>query len=290
MKKYYVVTTGKIENAVMFRDDEDFTAGMNYVAIVAARHSRVKVIAFILMSNHVHFVLIGAREDVEAFTLDFKTRYSSYFSRKYGVKGLLKRNEIDFSEIDMAPESREQAIAYVLMNCVAANICYQANQYPWGTGNIYFNPTKPTGRVIGKITAREKQKILHTNDYHLPSNWIVSDEGVILPQNYVDVEIVESCFRTPKRMGYFLQNSSKAKKRLETDENLPAFTDQAIIGILPQLYRSLFHKNSFQELRPDEQTELMRQIRFRFSADIHQIARVCGLTYAEATKKIDDLP
>ena len=91
-------------------------------------------------------------------------------------------------------------------------------------------------------------------------------------------------------MGYFLQNSSKAKKRLETDENLPAFTDQAIIGILPQLYRSLFHKNSFQELRPDEQTELMRQIRFRFSADIHQIARVCGLTYAEATKKIDDLP
>lgn len=289
MKKYYIVTTGKIENAVMFRDDEDFTAGMNYVAIVASRHSRVKVVAFILMSNHVHFVLIGTREDVDAFTLDFKVRYSLYFSRKYGVKGLLKRNEIDVREIETTPEAKEQTIAYVLMNCVAANICFQANQYPWGTGNIYFNPSRPAGRVLGSMSGREKERLLHTNDNNLPSNWIVSDEGVILPQNYVDVEIVESCFRTPKRMGFFLQNSSKAKKRLEIDENLPAFTDQAIIGILPQLYRSLFRKNSFQELRPEEQTELMRQIRFRFSADIHQIARVCGLTYAEATKKIDDI-
>lgn len=289
MKKYYVVTTGKIENAVMFRNDEDFTAGMNYVAIVASRHSRVKVVAFILMSNHVHFVLIGTREDVDAFTLDFKVRYSLYFSRKYGVKGLLKRNEIDVREIETTPEAKEQAIAYVLMNCVAANICFQANQYPWGTGNIYFNPSRPAGRVLGSMSGREKERLFHTNDNNLPSNWIVSDEGVILPQNYVDVEIVESCFRTPKRMGFFLQNSSKAKKRLEIDENLPAFTDQAILGILPQLYRSLFRKNSFQELRPEEQTELMRQIRFRFSADIHQIARVCGLTYAEATKKIDDI-
>ena len=289
MKKYYVVTTGKIEDAVMFRDDEDFTAGMNYVAIVASRHPRVKVVAFILMSNHVHFVLIGAREDVEAFTLDFKVRYSLYFSRKYGVKGLLKRNKIDVREIETTPEAKEQIIAYVLMNCVAANICFQANQYPWGTGNIYFNPSRPVGRVLGSMSGREKERLFHTNDNNLPSNWIVSDEGVILPQNYVDVEIVESCFRTPKRMGFFLQNSSKAKKRLETDENLPAFTDQAIIGILPQLYRSLFRKNSFQELRPEEQTELMRQIRFRFSANIHQIARVCGLTYAEATKKIDDI-
>ena len=289
MKKYYIVTTGKIENAVMFRDDEDFTAGMNYVAIVASRHSRVKVVAFILMSNHVHFVLIGTREDVDAFTLDFKVRYSLYFSRKYGVKGLLKRNEIDVREIETTPEAKEQIIAYVLMNCVAANICFQANQYPWGTGNIYFNPSRPAGRVLGSMSGREKERLFHTNDNNLPSNWIVSDDGVILPQNYVDVEIVESCFRTPKRMGFFLQNSSKAKKRLETDENLPAFTDQAIIGILPQLYRSLFRKNSFQELRPEEQTELMRQIRFRFSADIHQIARVCGLTYAEATKKIDDI-
>lgn len=289
MKKIYLITTGKLENAVLFRDDEDFTAGMNYVAIVAARHSRVKVVAFILMSNHVHFVLIGTREDVEAFTQDFKVRYSLYFSRKYGVKGLLKRNEIDFREIDLAPDSIEQTIAYVLMNCVAANICYQANQYPWGTGNIYFNPSKPVGRVLGLMSGREKERLFHTNYNTLPSNWIVSDGGVILPQNYVDVGFVERCFRTPKRMGYFCKNSSKAKKRLEIDENLPAFTDQAIIGILPQLYWSLFRKKSFQELRPEEQTELMRQIRFRFSADIHQIARVCGLTYAEATKKIDDI-
>ena len=31
----------------------------------------------------------------------------------------------------------------------------------------------------------------------------------------------------------------------------------------------------------------MRQIRFRFSADVNQIARVCGLSYADAANVMD---
>ena len=31
----------------------------------------------------------------------------------------------------------------------------------------------------------------------------------------------------------------------------------------------------------------MRQIRFRFSADVNQIARVCGVSYADAAKIMD---
>ena len=52
---------------------------------------------------------------------------------------------------------------------------------------------------------------------------------------------------------------------------------------------SLFQKRSFKELASDEQAELAKQIRFRFSADATQIARVCGVSYAEAAELLDSL-
>ena len=87
---------------------------------------------------------------------------------------------------------------------------------------------------------------------------------------------------------YFLNSSSKARKRLEAeDENLPAFRDQVILGALPDLLQSLFQKPSFMSLSAIEQAETLRQIRFRFSAGVHQAARVCGISYADAARLLD---
>ena len=72
------------------------------------------------------------------------------------------------------------------------------------------------------------------------------------------------------------------------EEHLPAFRDQIILAAVPELCRSLFFKESFHELQTGEQVEIVRQIRFRFSADANQIARVCGITYAEAARLLDD--
>ncbi|MBO6096186.1 MAG: hypothetical protein J6P56_02585 [Bacteroidales bacterium] len=68
-----------------------------------------------------------------------------------------------------------------------------------------------------------------------------------------------------------------------------AYKKGTLTVALPDLCRSLFGKDKFKELLPEEQTELMRQIRFRFSADVNQIARVCGLSYAEAARMIDGI-
>ena len=100
---------------------------------------------------------------------------------------------------------------------------------------------------IGDLSARERACLLHTNCTTIP----------------------------------------KARRRLEAEENLPAFRDQIILSALPDLSRSLFQKESFSELSVKEKAEFMRQIRFRFSADVNQIARVCGVSYADAAKMMD---
>ena len=140
-------TTEHLEDGLWFRDEEDFKVGMNHVAIEASLHPEVCILAFVLMSNHVHFLLKAQESDARSFMEGFKHRYSIYVRRKYGLKNLLRHNRIDIKEIPFEDESVEKAMAYTVVNPVAAGICLHASQYPWGTGCLYFSP-KPRRKHI----------------------------------------------------------------------------------------------------------------------------------------------
>lgn len=296
-KEYWLVTTEHLEDRLLFKDADDFRVGMNYVAVMTFK-CQVIVLAFILMSNHLHFVLYCTREQAERFITAYKQLYSRYLQTKYGNREYLRGNGVDIRLIPPGDEALEKAIAYVLMNCVAANICSSPRDYPWGTGSVFFNgrqaglpmPEDSTvirGSTLASISAREQRRLIHSN-YALPGEWIISDAGYILPFSYVRKDLVENAFGSPRRMNYFLQNSSKAKQRLETGElHLPAFRDQVIASSLPDLCWSLFRKQQVSQLSEDQMVELMRQLRFRFSANVNQIARVTGMSYEEAAIYMD---
>ena len=143
---------------------------MNFVAIQAAEaRPNLDVLTFILMSNHVHFVLKGTRENAKLFIEHFKHRYSIYMNKKWHVKEFLRNNGLDIREIPYDNEAIERAIAYVEMNCVAANICTHPCQYPWGSGGAFFSPEKlPAGRTIASLKTRERERLLHSNCTTLP--------------------------------------------------------------------------------------------------------------------------
>ena len=79
----YLVTTDHLCDKIWFRDEEDFRVAMNFVAVVAAS-STALVLSFILMSNHVHFLLSGSEGEASAFIDKFKQLYGKYYRRKYG--------------------------------------------------------------------------------------------------------------------------------------------------------------------------------------------------------------
>lgn len=283
---FFLITTDHLETRLWFLDDDDFKTGMNYVATVAFLLG-VRVIAFILMSNHVHFVLECTREQAVRFITEFKRLYSRYLNQKHGTKELLRDNGVDIQELRLGDESLERAIAYVQMNCVAANICLEPVAYPWGTGRTFFQVSAKRGQCLGTLSARKKNKLLHSKMI-LPAGWMLGEDGYILPESYVPVKFVESLFRSPRRMQYFLQNSSKAKRVLDRiEKDLPAFRDQVILAAIPDLCHSLFQKRSIEELDIPQKTELARQIRYRFSADIHQIARVSGMPYQQIASLLE---
>ena len=285
-KAYWLVTTEHLKKGLWFRDDEDYRIGMNYAAI-ASFACGVMVLAFVLMSNHVHFVLYCTEEEARAFINEFKADCSRHLALKYGVRDLLRRNRAVIERISPDDESFERAVAYVQMNPPAANICLHPTGYPWGTGSLFFNGLPPKGIRLGDLSRHAIRKRLRTKR-SLPADWLLGEDGYILPESYVPVTLVESIFRTPKRMNFFLQNSSKAKRRLEFRGNeLPSFRDQVLYAAIPDLCQSLFGRNTVSDLDQEQKTELVRQLRRRFSSDVRQIARVTSLPMEEAARLLD---
>ena len=50
---------------------------------------------------------------------------------------------------------------------------------------------------------------------------------------------------------------------------------------------ALYGRTSMTGLSTEETVEVLRQIRFRFSSNINQIARVAGFSYADAAQLLD---
>lgn len=285
-KGYCLLTTKNLEKHLLFKDDDDFKYGMNLVAVLVHRKS-VTILAFVLMSNHVHFVLFETREKAQDFINDFKKELSRHLFHKYKTRELLRRNDVDFKWLPFADEAVEKAIAYSQMNPVAANICLTPSAYPWGSGDTFFNLNRADGTPIKCFSGKHLRRMIHSKE-KLPGEWLMGNNGYVLPYNYIDVQQVENIFRTPARMDFYLKSSSKAKLRIDNrEQHLPAFRDQIIHAAIPDLCRTLFGKQTVEELRDDQLTELFRQIRFRFSASIHQIARVSGFSYERVAKQID---
>lgn len=285
-EQFWLVTTEHLEDRLWFRDDEDFKVGMNYVAVQASI-GPASVLAFILMSNHVHFVLHGTHDDVRSFINSFKMRYAKYYQHKYGQKEFLRRNGIDIRVLPADDEALERAVAYVHMNSVAANICANASQYPWGSGSLLFNGIRDAGTPVGELSQRQQALKLHCS-HAVPGSWLMGKDGYILLQSYIDVSFMERIFRSPKRMNYFLASSSKARKRIECGEdNRPSFRDQIVADALPDLCRTLYGCSSLAGLTYAQTVEVLRQIRFRFASNVNQIARVTNMSYNEVAKLLD---
>ena len=69
--KFYLITTDHLSCGLWFKDEDDFKAAMNVIPIIAAM-AGVHILAFILMSNHVHFVLEGSYEQCLKFITELK--------------------------------------------------------------------------------------------------------------------------------------------------------------------------------------------------------------------------
>lgn len=285
---YYLISTSHLKDDIWFRDEDDFKVGMNYVAVLANERT-VFVLCFVLMSNHVHFVVACDAEDqARAFITKYKNLYARYYRNRYGKKEFLRRNQVNIRKLEIEDESLLRGIAYTLMNPPAANICQHASQYPWGSGGCYFRQEQPSGSLLGEKSWREQCRLLHSKS-HIHPEYCLSPSGYVLPDSYVSIGFVEKLFRKPGRLNYFLRSSSKARAKREAGTNLiPTFRDQLVVAAIPDICNTLFEKSEIDMLTEREKARLVAELHRRFSSDTKQVARLTGFGEKDIIHWLED--
>lgn len=273
----------------IYRDDGDFSCGMNRIYFLVRRHD-VVILAFCLMDTHVHFILYGEYEGCNNFVHEYMRMTSVYFTKTCGVVHKLANVRIGYQPIT-DDVYLKTAICYVLKNPPVAGMPYTAYDYPWSSGMLYFrslgswaSPSWLGEAAAGDVamTSRAQRALFHTKE-KLAGDVRVLGCGLIFPGEYVAWEVVESLFRTCRGFNYFMCVSK------DSDVESRGGAVSALTIPLPELrkYRDelameYFSTVGLRGLDTTRRIRLARGLKSRYNCSVKQICRVCGLVYDEA--------
>lgn len=281
---YYHVYTKGLEDRELFRDREDFIMAMNLVAIVGFK-TEVRLLAFVLMSNHVHFVMKCSSAKADEFIWMYKNLLSRYLHQRYGDVKFLRRLETSVDYVPDQGDSLKRLIAYVLNNPVKAGMKCVPQGYEWSSARCYFSTIHDMkGAVsLGELSVREKRRILHTKEF-LPDHWKINSDNYVLPESYVDIEEVERIFRSSRSFEFFLSVSHSGKKPL--GENI-SFSDEMLQAAMAELLDKKFGASNVNELDDFLKKNMLKELRSRFSASAKQLARVSFMSVADVLRYLE---
>ena len=281
---------------VMFYDIEDFKYGMNSVYIVLQKYGII-ILAFVLMDNHIHFVLYGDFDACKRFMHDYVKRLSQRIGIRHGDRNKLDNINIGYQQVD-TDEYLKTVICYVVKNPSAGGVPFMGWYYPWSSGPLYFVPDKSWTipawadgtqsncfQDVGSLTVKGRAKVLGTN---LPvEDSIKMIDGMIFPGEYVAVDIVHRIFKTCKSYNYFMcrtrEDDVDSRGGIISNLSIPI---QELRQHRTEICKEMFGKNAMNTLTTQQRIALARAMRRKFNSSPKQIAKACGLIYDEVKNLI----
>lgn len=115
----------------VFEDDSDKRKYVEFIREYSEKYG-MKIYAYCLMSNHVHFIAAPVKEDSLAMTFKYSNmRYSSYFNKKNKRSGHLWQGR--FYSCPLQFEHALEALRYVERNPVRARMVELPWEYEWSS-------------------------------------------------------------------------------------------------------------------------------------------------------------
>ncbi|PKO98049.1 MAG: hypothetical protein CVU13_12200 [Bacteroidetes bacterium HGW-Bacteroidetes-8] len=109
-----------------------------------------RILAFVIMDNHVHLLLIT--EHLTKFMNSLLVGFVHWYNKKNGISDKLFKTPFGsankYSDKDIA-----ESIMYILSNPIRANICKDPREYKWSSFHSYFNKSNALQKNIEIDTA-----------------------------------------------------------------------------------------------------------------------------------------
>ncbi len=275
--EYCHVYTKGLKRNLLFSCDADFIYGMNLIPKSLAG-TGVELLAFCLMDNHLHFILRAPRDRSASFIVNYKKSLSAYIAltgRRVGEK-----IEAGISRIDTAAYLMT-SIAYVLRNPVVAGLNCIPQDYRWSSAAVYFRRRTQAemagSRTIGTMSYKDKRATIK-GQHDFPDDWMVDNDGVILPEFYTAVAEVENLFTSVRRYMYYLSASQEAEVNGTVGEKV-RLCDSDLRKEAVKVSLDKFGTASANLLDHAQRFVICKILRKKFGASYKQLGRVMHIDY-----------
>lgn len=155
---HHVTQRGNRRQAVFLADD-DWSI---YLSLIrgACVTGETSVLAYCLMPNHVHFVLVPSHRDgLRSVLADAHRRYTRRVNFREGWRGHLWQDR--FHSFVMDEPHLRVAIPYVENNPVRAGLCGTPSQWPWSSASEACSSAG-----VGLVDWRLRGQLLGTREAH----------------------------------------------------------------------------------------------------------------------------
>ena len=273
-KGIYLFTTDHLLRALLFRDEEDFTQGVNTIALATLEYP-VKVLCYALMDNHIHLLVSGRYEDCRAFFAWVLHRLARMLEEKYGVSGILRIQTTDVQAVT-SKERLLNEVCYLLRTVYKARIGSPYSN-PWAPFECYFNPYLPIIHGTPMPGVKEAKRRFGTH-VKIPSDW-EHVNGRILNKCFVDYRTVEQMIGSSleffdRLRRYDLESIVEQEHGIE--EKL-TFTDAEMQEKIRAVCKNELHVASHHQLERKDLLWLARTLARRFASPKKQVARLLGI-------------
>ena len=273
------LSTEPIEDAVVFASEADFITANNLIAL-AISCSNCVLLAMAIMSNHLHFILEGTREECLAFFENLRFRLQKVFVRG-GKGGIIARMNPGLVLINDLSQLQDE-IAYVIRNPFVARTDVNPFAYKWCSGYLYFNQFLDNGGVpANRLKGRALREFTHSKaDAVLPVAILVLN-GVANPASFINYKRAESFFDNARQfIMKVLKNIEGQIEAAGRHGELPHLNDEEMFVLSCKICRFVFKVNSPKELTEGDKKKLALKLKNEYGASNGQVARCANLSLA----------
>jgi putative transposase len=158
---HHVMVRG-IEGTNIFRDEEDRRLFLNRMRVLI-KETGTRVLAWTLMDNHVHLLIISGSAGLSTFMRRLLTGYAYNFNRKYRRSGYLFQNRFKSIICDLDQYLLE-LVRYIHLNPLRAGAVKNLEElenYPWCGNGVLTGKQKNDWQekdfVLGFFGSKEKK-------------------------------------------------------------------------------------------------------------------------------------
>lgn len=265
----------------LFKDDKDFIAGINRIAICHFI-TGITVISFILMDNHVHFVLEGTMPDCKKFINLYKRLTGKWISVRYGIQNYIKHLPTDIILIENE-DSLLNTLAYIDRNASVAGYKYISGDYPWGISQYMFRECNTEEHAVittvGNMSRRKQKMVFNTNEV-IPDTWKVNDKGMIIPSSYINIKRIESFYKTSTRYLYFLAKKLEGIVEMNLEGRRKSFIpDKELRIVVKSLISEAYGDRDIKLLDVNSKLAIARKLRYEYGSTVKQISRMLSIDF-----------